>query len=130
TRLGPPLPQTPRGVGLQRAPASASETGAFHFLRSRWLPPACWPASSTYKSVSCAADKRHARTLHEGECVIWLHSILVSGLPVQHAEEVQDHDHAERDAEQPKQKIAGHFVLSPSNLFGITNAHGLGFVPG
>jgi hypothetical protein len=33
---------------------------------------------------------------------------------MQHAEEVQKHEHAQRDAKQPKQKIAGHFVLSPS----------------
>jgi len=36
TRLGPPLPQTPRGVGLERAPASATETGAFCFCMRGW----------------------------------------------------------------------------------------------
>jgi len=36
----------------------------------------------------------------------------VARSPVQHAEQVQQHDHAERDAQHPEQEIAGHNIVS------------------
>lgn len=35
-----------------------------------------------------------------------------AGSPVQHAEQVQQHDDAERDAKQPEQKVASHKLVS------------------